>query len=114
MNNSLCQIYGAKPFTISHDGDPEAQSQVAAVSGKKIVVLSFTVTEAANSAGLFKWQSKPTGDAVDLTGDMGIAAYGTVQDRDNDVGLFATARGAALHLNTDKSLAGYGTYVLMD
>jgi len=113
MNNPLCAIHGAKPFVISHDGSPEPQAQVAAVSGSKIVVLSYTLTEVAGATGLFKWQSKPTGDAVDLTGDMGIGAYGCVQDRDNEAGLFETARGAALHLNTDKALAGYGTYIEM-
>jgi len=113
MNNPLYAIHAPKSFTISHDGSPEAQEQVAAVSGAKIVVLSFTLTETAGSTGLFKWQSKPSGDAVDLTGDMGIGAYGCVQDRDNEAGLFETALGAALHLNTDKALAGYGTYIEM-
>ena len=113
MNHGLSGRYAIKRFTISHDGSPEAQTMVAAVSGAKIVVLSYTITEAGNSAGLFKWQSKPTGDAVDLTGDMGIGAYGLVQDRDDDVGLFQTTVGAALQLNTDKTLAGYGTYIEM-
>jgi hypothetical protein len=112
MNNSLYQIHGAKPFTISHDGSPEAQEQVAAVSGKKIVVVSYTLTEAAGATGLFKWQSFDGDETyTDLTGDMGIGAYGTVQDRDNDVGLFETLLGEALYLNTDQSLAGYGMYV---
>jgi len=114
MNNPLYAIHAPKPFVISHDGSPEPQAQVAAVSGSKIVVLSFTVTETAGATGLFKWQSKPTGTAVDLTGDMGIGAYGCVQDRDNEAGLFETARGAALHLNTDISLAGFGMYVTME
>jgi hypothetical protein len=91
-----------------------ANEIIAAVAGKVIRVLSYTMS-VTNSAVVGKWQSKPAGSAVELSG-LGIAlAFGKeVTAPHNPCGWFETVAGSALHLNLGGSpdVHGCGTYIL--
>lgn len=85
---------------------------VAAVTGKRIRVIGWTLSAPAES--VIKWQSKPSGAASDLTGEITIAAKGFLGDRaggDDDEGCFETAVGEALYLTISAAVGGYISYV---
>lgn len=81
---------------------------VAAVTGKKIRVLSYSLVAAG--AVTVKFQSGSTG--TDLTGAMSIAANGTVS-ADSVNGLFETAASTLLNLSLGGavSVTGHITYI---
>jgi hypothetical protein len=82
---------------------------VAAVSGKKIVVLGYTIVAAG--AVTAQWKSGST----NISGAMSLAANGgaAVPTVDNEIGCMETAADAALNLNLGGavSVAGHLTYI---
>lgn len=85
---------------------------VAAVSGKRIRVLSWYLSNSGAAACTVKWQSA----AVDLTGPLSLAndVAGSVAQF-NPAGHFQTAAGAALNITQSgtEQLGGYGSYIEM-
>lgn len=80
---------------------------LAAVAGKRIVLLAYRLTAAG--AVNAKFQSAST----DKTGAMVLAAAGsTIDDRAYDHGLLATAVGEALNLHLSGAVAVAGYAVL--
>jgi len=104
------EIHQVKYAVISADGGTDIQ--VAAVTGKAIVVLSYLMSAAG--ATVVKWQSKPSGAAVELSGQgLALAANGSVSAAYSPSGLLATASGAALQLTLSaaEDVGGHLTYV---
>lgn len=87
-----------------------ATALVAAVSGKRIRVLSYAIV--ANAAVNVKFQSAST----DLTGLLYLAANGGAAVAFEGMGCFQTAVGEALNINLSGAVAvgGHLTYVLVD
>jgi hypothetical protein len=87
-----------------------ATQLVAAVAGKKIVVISYAVI--VNAAVNVKFQSGST----DLTGLMYFAANGGATVTVEGLGCFETAAGEALNINLSGAVAvgGHITYVIMN
>jgi hypothetical protein len=93
------------PITASTSGDTAV---VAAVSGKKIRVKAWSVTNGAASVQNVKWRSGTT----DLTGLFYSTAIGLIAGQDLAGGpagqqefYFETAAGAALNLNLSAATA---------
>jgi hypothetical protein len=86
---------------------------VAAVAGKAYRVLSWFLSATADAT--VKFQSKPTGTAVDLTGTLTIVAKAALgQSAVNDRGLFQTVRGSGLQLTSATTLVtGYIVYLVV-
>jgi hypothetical protein len=84
-----------------------ANAILAAVSGKKIRVLSYVIV--ATTAVTAKFQSA----AVDLTGAMPLGATGVLSAPFNVLGHFETAASAALNLTLGSAVAvsGHLTYI---
>lgn len=97
-----------KSVAVSGSGDNTA---IAAVTGKAIRVLSYTLVCAA--AVTVAFQSGASGTA--LTGTMSFAANGGVSSGYNPQGHFQTAPGALLNISLGgaQSVAGHITYVLV-
>ena len=87
-----------------------ATQLVAAVTGKKIRVLSYVLF--CNAAVNAKFQSGST----DLTGLLYLAANGGVSATVEGIGCFQTASGEALNLNLSGAIAvgGHITYVFIE
>lgn len=85
---------------------------VAAVTGKRIRVLSYTIVAAA--AVTVRFESGAGGTA--LTGQMSFAANGGASTAFNPLGLFETAQGAALNMELGgaNSVDGHLRYALVD
>lgn len=81
---------------------------VAAVAGKKIRVLKYTIVTSGAVAAKFR-----TSSGADLTGAMALAANSGVGGAFCPVGLLETAVGDALTLNlsTGAGIAGHLTYI---
>ena len=81
---------------------------VAAVAGKKIRVLKYTILTSGPVAAKFRSAS-----VADLTGSMTLAANSGVGGAFCPVGLFETAAGDALNLNLSGAagVAGHLTYI---
>lgn len=86
-----------------------ATTIVAAVAGKKILVLKWDLV--CNGAVNVKWQSHVT--PTDLTGLYYFAANGGIASAFSPVGHFATVAGEALDINLSGAVAvgGVLTYV---
>lgn len=104
-------MYTAK-IDISSSG---ANTVVAAVAGRRIKVLGYTLVAAG--AVTVKWQS----DTTDLSGAMALAANGVVAvapggDSLDPVPVLATAAGEALKITLGGAVAvaGHLTYVITD
>jgi len=82
---------------------------VAAVTGKKIVVLNYAIV--ATAAVGVNFESATT----DISGVMQLGANGGIAHTDNEFGLFETAAGAALAMTSDAAVqvSGYLTYVVV-
>jgi hypothetical protein len=89
----------------SASGDNTA---VAAVTGKKIRVLAYTVVAAGAVSA--KFQS----DTTDLTGALSFAANGGASVAFSPVGHFETASGVALQLNLGSAVAVGGHLVYVE
>lgn len=85
------------------------QQVVAAVTGKKIRVLSYTIV--STSANAVKFRSAST----DKTGAMALAANGGVSTSYSPVGHFETVAGEALNINLGSAaqISGHLTYCLV-
>jgi hypothetical protein len=83
-----------------------ANEIVAAVAGKRIVVLSYVLVVAGAVSA--KWQSAST----DLSGAMALAANGGVSAPEASAGHVETATAEALnlHLSSGVAAAGHVTY----
>jgi hypothetical protein len=110
----LIKTHAVKTFAVAIGSGDNPKTIVAAVSGKKICVLSYIMSSATN--GTYKWQSKPAGDAVDISGLIYLQAAGTTVHTAPHAprGWFVTAVGAALQI-ANSGIAGSvtGTYVEM-
>ncbi len=101
-------------FQISGTGPTE--TVVAAVAGKAIRVLSYVLSEPVGE--VLKWQSKPAGSAVELSG-LGLAmpssSPDTIEAPHNPTGWLQTASGSALQIVAGNTvqLGGHGTYILI-
>jgi hypothetical protein len=96
-----------KDFQISSTGSDD--TQIAAVSGKKIRVLSYVMSAAA--ATVIKWQSTTSNQ---LSGyGIAMAANSTVVAPHNPSGWFETNAGELLNIENSNSedVGGHGTYV---
>jgi hypothetical protein len=80
-------------------------SVVAAVSGKKIRVLSFTLV--ATAAGNFNFENATT----DITGIMALPINGILTVAYSPVGHFETSSNAALQITHTAAAQGFLTYV---
>jgi len=96
-------------FASFSDATGDRNVVVAAVSGKKIRVLGYSLN-AAGGANTVTWESATTA----LSGAMDMADQATIEI-DSDYGLLETVAGAALNLSmSDATLvAGHVTYVLI-
>lgn len=84
---------------------------VAAVTGKKIVVIAYTIVAAG--AVTVKWQSGATG--TDLSGAMSLAANGILPVPVNENGWVESAAGVLLNIRLGGAvaIAGHLTYILV-
>ncbi len=87
-----------------------ASTVVAAVTGKKIRVLSWSIV--ANAAVNAKWQSHTT--PTDLTGLHYCAANGGISVPFSPVGHFETVAGEALDINLSGAVAVGGSLVYVE
>ena len=69
---------------------------IAAVSGKKIRVLSYVLVNGHTAAQTIRFESGASGTA--LSGQMILAANGVIEAGFNEGGWFETAAGALLNL----------------
>lgn len=90
------------PVSTAASGDT---TLLAAVTGKRLMVLSYILDAGGAVSVKFK------GGSTDLTGAMPLAANGTLTGSKSDVGHFATAAGEALILNlsTNVQVSGHVT-----
>lgn len=89
-------------------------SVVAAVTGKKIRVLSYVIGGTGTGAVDCKWQSGSGMGATDLSGLFPVLAdVQALASGYNPDGHFETAAGAALNLNQSgtEALGGHVTYI---
>jgi len=104
-------FYGRFPvkFVAIDEASSGASAQIAAVTGKRIRVMSFFMV-AAGAVGV-KFQSATT----DLTGVMSLAANGGISTTSHS-GLFETAAGEALNINLSAAVqvSGSMAYVELD
>lgn len=98
------------PIAASTSGDNEV---VAAVVGKRIRVLKYTIVAAGAVAAKF---ATAAGGATDLTGPMPMPANGGVGGAYCPIGLFETEAAEALVLNLSAgvAVAGHLTYIEVD
>ena len=104
------KLYPVKKFKIAHDGDPVQQAIVAAVTGKKIVVLSYVLTIGGTTDGTVTWQSADTA----LSGAMSLQSDGAaiIAVDHSPRGCLETVAAEALNITTSGiAVAGHGTYV---
>lgn len=85
-----------------------ATAIVAAVTGKKIRVIAYSVV--ANAAVNVKWQSGTT----DVTGLKYLAANGGIVQGYNPAGWFQTASAEALNINLSGAVAVGGEVVYVE
>ncbi len=111
---SLAEHYGVRTISVTGVNAAGVVTLVAAVSGKKIHVLGYVLNAA--SAVTIKLQSKPSGTAVELTGDTGFSlpATSTIASGYNPYGWFSTASGSALQmtLGGTSAISGHLVYCL--
>lgn len=83
---------------------------VPATSSKQIVVLQYSLVVGANGDGL-TWKQGTTA----VTGQMRFAANGGIAEPYTPIGLFKTALGASLYLNSSlgSQISGHITYVVV-
>lgn len=88
---------------------------VAATAGKQIVVLSYLLL--VDGPATVKWQSKPAGSAVDLSGAMPLASNSGISNGGVGelAGVLETVSGSALHINLSAAVncTGHLTYILV-
>ena len=87
---------------------------VAAVAGKRIQVLSYTIA-ASGGANTIRFESGASGTA--LTGQMNLAANGSLAESYNPGGCFAPTAVSALlnlELSAATSVDGHLSYVEID
>lgn len=80
-------------------------SLVAAVTGKRIRVLSYAVV--CTDAGTVKFS-----DGTNLTGAMSFAASGGISCAPGDDPYFSTAAGNALSIVTSGAVEGHFSYII--
>jgi hypothetical protein len=88
---------------------------VAAVTGKKILVTSYTIVASGGAQTAVRFESGTGGTA--LTGEMAIAANGQLTANYNPGGCFAPTAASALlnlQLGAATSVDGHVTYVEID
>jgi len=104
--------YGAKTISITGVNEAGVVTLVAAVSNARIWVLGYVVNAA--TAVTLKFQSKPAGTAVELTGDTGLSlgTNGTIASGYSPNGWFCTAVSSALQLTlgSTSAVSGHLTY----
>lgn len=87
---------------------------VPAVAGKQIVVLSYLIL--VDGPTMLRWQSKPAGAAVDLSGAMPLSSNSGISNGLGELsGVLETGSGAALHLSLSAAVnaTGHLTYILV-
>ena len=102
------QVYSAKIDAAAGTGDVTV---VAAVAGKKIVVINFLYTCSAAQSTTF-WSDDTSG--TQLTGDMLVMANGWIKGNYNPDGHFTTSEGKALVLESGNTVTvgGWINYYL--
>lgn len=100
--------YEIKYAVIDHAGSGD-NTLVAAVTGKRIRVLSYALVAAA--AVTVRFESGASGTA--LTGQMSLAANGGVSAAFNEGGWFQTAAGSLLNLELGGAVSvdGHLSYI---
>lgn len=90
-----------------------ANTIVAGVTGKSIRVMSYVLSAAG--AVVVKWQSKPSGSAVELSGPgLSLAQNGGFTAPHNPDGWIKTVAGSALQLDLSGAVdvGGHLTYIV--
>ena len=86
-------LFNVKPFASAVIASGTSTTVVTGVAGKRIYVYAYKFTMSA--AGTFKFQTKPSGAAVDLEGAQTFDANGGACEQDPRY-LFKTAVGDSL------------------
>ena len=103
-------VAGEQPRYASISGASSGDNAiVAAVTGKKIRVLSYAIVGAGAVSAKFR------SGTTDITGAMSFAANGGAAVGFSPVGHFETAAGSALNVNLSGAVAvaGHLTYILV-
>lgn len=106
--------YTAETFVFKNLAAGVDGSIVAAVAGKKIRVLSYSVSGAAGGVSTITFNSKPAGAGTAISNLISLAANGFAAESDNN-GLFETAAGEGLTATVVTNTVGLRiTYILVD
>lgn len=99
-------------YAVIDDASSPDNTIVTAVTGKRIVVVSYALV--ASAGVTVRFESGASGTA--LTGQMSLAANGGVSSGFNPGGHFATVAGALLNLELGgaESVDGHLTYIECD
>ena len=87
---------------------------IAAVTGSKIRVLSYSVSCVTAGASTIIFTSKPAGAGAAISPTISLAANGNAAEADNN-GLFETVVSEGLSITTGGNIVGVRvTYILVD
>jgi len=93
--------------------DTGVNTLALATAGKRITITAYLLS--AKTACVLKFQRKPSGGAVDLTGQgLSLAANGHIEGQHNPAGHLKTEQGDALLLTSSATalVGGHYTYIL--